>query len=257
VKQWFARPATTVGLDSPETTLNHRRTINAKPFLRRIYEEWNASAAAALPDGEEAVLELGSGAGLLSAHVPRVILSDIVAVPGLHLVADATDLPLRDASLRGIVMVNVLHHIAQPRRFFAEAARVVRVGGAVVMIEPWISSWSRFVYGSFHHEPCDPEAVNWEFASEGRLSSANGALPWMVFARDRALFEREFPQWKVDRVEPFMPFRYVVSGGLSHHSLMPAATFGAWRACERALSPWMDALAMFALVRLERSVVND
>jgi SAM-dependent methyltransferase len=208
-----------------------------------------------VPAGERPALEIGSGPGFLASRLPHLITSDIVPVAGVRLVLDARELPFDRAALRAIVVMNVLHHIGEPRRFLAEAARVVHPGGALVMIEPWLSAWSRFVYRRLHHEPCNPGAARWEFAAEGRLSSANSALPWIIFERDRATFEREFAEWRIDRIDLDVgtPFRYLVSGGVSMRSLTPAATFNAWRSFERTLSPWMSQLAMFALIRLERT----
>jgi ubiquinone/menaquinone biosynthesis C-methylase UbiE len=45
--------------------------------------------------------------------------------------ADATALPLADASADLVVFLNALHHIPEPGRALAEAARVLRPGGAV------------------------------------------------------------------------------------------------------------------------------
>jgi hypothetical protein len=79
------------------------------------------------------------------------------------------------------------------------------------------------------------------------------ALPWIMFVRDRNQFEREFPQWRVVSLSPFMPFRYLISGGASMRSLMPAWTFGLWRAVENALTPWSKHLGMFVHIVLERT----
>jgi SAM-dependent methyltransferase len=243
-----------IALDAPEATTHHRQIIEQKRFLRRLYAEWYGYLADAVPPGERPVLEIGSGPGFLSEWVPNLVTSDVVPTTGVRVVLDAGQLPLRDAVLRAIVMTNVLHHVSRPRAFFAEAARVVEPGGVLVMIEPWLSRWSRFVYGRLHHEPCDPAAKRWEFTVGGRLSSANSALPWIIFQRDRSTFEREFPQWRIDRIglELGTPFRYLLSGGLSLRRLTPAVTFTAWRSLERSLSPWMAHWAMFALIRLER-----
>jgi hypothetical protein len=43
----------------------------------------------------------------------------------------------------------------------------------------------------------NPDAADWSFPAVGPLSGANGALPWILFERDRARFEREFPQWVI------------------------------------------------------------
>jgi SAM-dependent methyltransferase len=161
-------------------------------------------------------------------------------------------MPVRDGSLRAIVMTNVLHHLARPRRFFAGAARCVKPGGSIIMIEPWATPWGRWVYTHLHHEPFDPEAPRWEFPQTGPLSGANGALPWILFARDRESFEQDFPMWKVRAIRPIMPFRYLVSGGVSLRSVSPGWTFEMWSALERCLAPWAHRLGMFAHIVLAR-----
>ena len=120
------------------------------------------------------------------------------------------------------------------------------------MIEPWTSRWSRFIYTRFHHEPFHPDAPEWEGAAGVPLSGANGALPWILFSRDLTQFEREFPEWDVTSVTLGMPFRYLLSGGISLRSLMPAATFPLWRKLESLMQPWMASWAMFAEIRLTR-----
>jgi hypothetical protein len=123
------------------------------------------------------------------------------------------------------------------------------------MIEPWVTAWSKLVYSKLHHEPFQPEAQQWEFPSTGPLSGANGALPWMLFERDRTQFTREFPAWAIRKTEVQMPFRYMLSGGLSMRSLMPSWSFNVWNGLERVLQPWMRSLGMFAFVTLERTDV--
>ncbi len=246
-------PGTTgLDLDDPETTARRRGIVRGKPFLNAVYREWYAAIAAALPAGAEPVLELGAGAGFLRDCVPGVITSDMLRVPGIDLVLDAGHLPFAAASLRAIVMTNVFHHLPDPAQFLCDAARAVRVGGAMVMLEPWNTAWSRFVYRRLHHEPFDPDAAEWRLPDGGPLSSANSALPWIVFARDRARLEREFPAWHVRAIEATMPLRYLLSGGVSMRSLMPGWSFGFWRRTEQALEPWMQHLALFARVELVR-----
>jgi hypothetical protein len=149
-------------------------------------------------------------------------------------------------------MTNVLHHLPQPRLFFDEATRCVRPGGVIAMIEPWVTLWSRFVY-IFHYEPFDPEALCWEFPNHGPLSGANDALPWIMFARDRVKFEREFPNWRIEVIKPIMPFRYLLSGGVSLRTLAPAWSFGLWKWLEDAFGRWENQLAMFAQIVLRHA----
>src|SRR5579864_1052129 len=53
-------------IDSPVTTHIRRRILRAKPFLRRIYEEWYEAILSSLPAIAGPVLEIGTGAGFLS-----------------------------------------------------------------------------------------------------------------------------------------------------------------------------------------------
>ena len=251
--RWLALPQTAgCDVDDPRTTALRRQIILDKPFLRKIYEDWYRSIATALPLGNDPILELGSGAGFMRQHIPRLIASDVMP-SSVDVIADATRLPFASASLRGIVMTNVLHHIPNVRAFFSEAGRCVRPGGAVVMIEPWVSAWSTLVYRRLHTEPFEPRATSWDVPATGPLSGANVALPWIIFERDRLQFEREFHNWRVSSVEPLMPFRYLVSGGVSLRCLVPNASHGAWRLLERSLEPWMSTWAMFARIVITRT----
>lgn len=253
IRAWLTHPLTRgVDIDNPRTTQLRRRLIREKGFLQQIYQEWHGMIAAALPAGHGAVLELGSGAGFLDESIPGLITSEVFYCPDVKAVLDGQQLPFADGTLRSIVMIDVLHHLPRPRRLFAEAARCVRPGGMIVMIEPWVTRWSRWVYQWLHHEPFHPKAAEWRFPSTGPLSGANGALPWIIFKRDRGQFEREFPEWQIQLIKPFMPFRYLISGGVSMRSLMPAWTFGLWRRLANRLQPWMKTWAMFAQIVLVR-----
>jgi len=254
LRNWLETPATRgLDVDHPHTTLARRDVLRAKPFLRRVYRDWYERILEALPAGDGRVLEIGSGAAFLKEMLPSLLTSEIVAWEGVSLVADARSLPFRAGSLRAIVMTNVFHHFPDSRAFLREAGRGVRPGGVLAMVEPWVTAWSRFVYGRLHREPFEPAAAAWEFPSSGPLSGANGALPWIVFERDRSAFEREFPEWAIERVEPFMPISYLLAGGMAYRGLMPGFAFPLWRLIERASDPIRAYVAMFALIVLRRS----
>ena len=253
-KSWLAHPLTRrLDIDDPRTTHLRRQILREKSFLRQVYRVWYTSIAAALPRGRGGVLELGSGAGFLSDFVPNLITSEVFYCPGVRAVLNGMQMPFATGALHTILMINVLHHLPRPRLFFAEAARSVHPGGAIVMIEPWVTGWSRFVYSRLHHEPFCPEALEWESQSAGPLSGANGALAWIIFHRDRHQFEKEFPELQIETIRPCMPIAYLLSGGMSMRKLMPGRTFGFWQQIEHALQPWMESLAMFAQVVLQRT----
>lgn len=253
LSRWLRLPETAaLDLDDPRLTELRFGIIERKPFLRRVYLRFYREllgAARTVPAGPH--LELGAGGGFLKELAPKVLTSEFLAVRGVDVRASAESLPFADASLAAVYMLDVLHHLPHPRDYFAELARCLKPGGRAIMIEPYLSTWSRFVYTRLHHEPVDPDAP-WELASSGPLSSANTALPWIVFQRDLAEFCSRYPQLSLVAYRPFMPFSYILSGGVSLRSLAPGFSFSAVQAIETALSPLNRWLAMFCLIVLER-----
>lgn len=253
IKGLLAHPlAKGLDIDDPSLTHLRRRIVREKPFVKAIYDEWYRWIAASVPPGDRPVLELGSGPGFLSDHLPGLVTSDVFACEGVERIVDARAIPFGAGELRAIVMTDVLHHIPDAAAFFCEASRTLMPGGAVLMVEPWNTWLARIVWRRLHHEPFEPNVAEWEFPSTGPLSGANTAIPWILFSRDRARFDREFPGLDVRAVVPTMPFRYLVSGGVSMRSLQPSWSFGLWRALEGLLGPFMSRLAMFAKIDVRR-----
>jgi SAM-dependent methyltransferase len=245
-------------LDSPKTSELRKRIIKEKKFLYRIYEEWYQILSEFIPCGVTGqVLELGSGGGFFDEIFSNVIKSDIIFLSTNHVVVNALNLPFKSNSLRAIVMTNVLHHIPQPDKFFRSARMCIHPGGRIIMIEPWVSSWSKFVYSKLHYEPFDPNVEEWCFPSQGPLSGANSALPWILFYRDKDLFSQAFPEWSIHRIKLMMPLRYLLSGGVSLRGLMPDFTYNTWKWIENRLDPAINKIAMFAFISLERKALNQ
>lgn len=236
-----------LAVDDPRTTALRRQIIATKPFLHRLYSEWYALIGDTLSDCRR-ILELGSGAGFFKAVCPTAITSEVFHTPGIDLVADARTLPFADGALDAIVMTDVFHHLQDVAGFLSEASRCVRAGGKLTMLEPWRSPWSQWIYTRMHPEPFEPLA-GWTIPAAGPLSGANGALPWIVFARDAPRFAHDFPTWRVVRLQPLMPFAYLLSGEVWLRALAPGWLYRPVRALESQLDParW----AMFAPIELE------
>ena len=238
-------------LDDPGTTQLRKQLIREKKFLKKIYQEWYEFIAGEVVNISGFKLELGSGAGFMQEVLPDLIKSEIFYEWDIDLVLDGVRLPFPAHQLSAIVMTDVFHHISKPHEFIREAVRVLQPGGKIVMIEPWVTRWSRWIYPRFHHEPLQLDVEEWEFPSSGPLSGANQALPWIIFKRDRERFEREFKDLKIIKIKTMMPFRYLLSGGVSLRSLMPGFTFSFWRWLEETFFNHSGKWGMFALIVLQ------
>jgi SAM-dependent methyltransferase len=252
---WLKLPQTKCikDLDDPAITLLHSDIIREKPFLRRLYIDFYKQFEKAVTEPQEKVLvELGSGGGFIKEVIANVITSDILKLPNVDKVFSATNMPFEKTSVDAFFMFDVLHHITDPRAFFAEALRCLKPGGKVIMIEPANTLWSRFIYKNFHHELFDTQA-GWQLQKLGPVSHGNGAIPWIIFSRDRQVFEREFPSLRIIRMFNHTPMRYLLSGGFTLRQLVPSFTYPFIKAIEYIMSPLRNYLGMFQTIELEKS----
>jgi SAM-dependent methyltransferase len=246
-------------LDDPKTTDRvHRAIIARKPFLRKLYREFYQGfcdhsdlVAISKRNKKPILIELGSGGGFLREIIPVAITSDVMPLSNIHLRLSGTALPFQAETLDGIFLLDTFHHIPTVAAFLAEADRCLKPQGRVVMMEPANTLWGRFIYRNFHHEAFEPNG-SWEFESTGPLSSANGALPWIVFARDKVRFESEYPRLRLRRFQAHTPLRYLLSGGFSKPQFVPSLTYSFWCGIEYLLKPLSAWLGMFYWIVLEK-----
>ena len=254
IVEWFKLPETkhSEDIDDPATTLLHAEIIQNKPFLRKLYVDFYKEFRKTVSEPQNKVLvEIGSGGGFIKEIIGNVITSDILALPNADKVFSALDMPFEDASVDAFFMFDVLHHLAAPRVFFLEALRCLRKFGKIVMIEPANTLWSSFIYKNFHHEPFDTQA-DWDLKQKKPLSCANSAIAWIIFSRDRRIFEREFPSLKILRIHYHTPLRYLLSGGFTLRQLAPSLSCPVFKAIEAVLSPFSNLLGMFETIELEK-----
>ncbi len=233
-------------LDNKETIKEHKNLINNKYILRNIYIKFYKEAK-----NKGKILELGSGGGFFKELYPKAITSDVVEEPGIDKVFFAEKMSFKNNSISSIYMLNVLHHIKNPEKGLKEMQRVLKTKGEIVMVEPYNSLWSEFVYKNFHHEVFDPKS-GWKIKGKGRLSDANDALPWIIFVRDRKIFENKFPKLKIVSIRPHTPFMYLFSGGLSKPQLVPNFLYPVLERFEELLTPFNKYLGMFVTIELEK-----
>lgn len=226
IKRLWTHPLSlTQEIDSPRAITVHRRIIESKSIMRSVYRFWYRQF---LPSVRETshltgpLIEVGCGASHLERYIPQIIKTDCVHHENIHQVVDATSLPYRDESVRGIFVLNALHHFDQPALFLSEAQRCLAKGGRLVITEPSNSPIQKFMIKKFHpYEYFDETVTDWVNTPQGRLSRANNALPWIIFDRDRAKLNSLYPHLKIIESYRHTFFIYFASGGLSYRSFLP------------------------------------
>ena len=153
----------------------HRWYCRSAHWKRTVRERLLPWALAGVELGDR-LLEIGPGPGL-TTDLLRTRVAKITAVEldaqlaeslarrsaGTNLTviqADATSLPIADASMSAVVCFTMLHHLPSPAlqdRLLAEAARVLEPGGTFAGSDSRASWWLRQVHRGDTLTPIDPE----------------------------------------------------------------------------------------------------
>jgi ubiquinone/menaquinone biosynthesis C-methylase UbiE len=169
--------------------------------IREVILPW----ALAETDLGDNVLEVGPGYGattdVLSQSVPRltsVEIDDELAamlterfadVPSVHIVhGDATSLPYAQASFSGAACFTMLHHVPTIElqdRLFAEVARVLRPGAALVASDSLASEELKAHHEDDTYNPVDPATLPDRLAAAGfgDFQVKTNEFGWAVIAR--------------------------------------------------------------------------
>jgi SAM-dependent methyltransferase len=226
-----------------DTIARHREIWHTRPELRDVYGEWFGWLTDSVR-GLTPVVEIGSGPGFLKAHAPSVLATDVLPLPWVDVTCDAVHLPFRSGAVGAILMIDALHHLAHPLTFMAEAARVLRPGGRIAMVEPWVTPASYLLYRYFHHEDCrlridlaDPFA-----ASDKPALWGNAAIPY------RLLRESGGKAWpfRTVRLDRFLALPYLSTLGFKCSRPLPPIVQRLSRACEK----WLGLLRPLASTRV-------
>lgn len=239
---------------------DHRRLWAAKPVLAQVYGVWFEALLDAAGTAET-ILEVGAGPGFLSEYVRRTrpqirwLASDLTEAPWNDVVADAHALPFGEAAMDALVGLDVIHHLSRPELFLLEASRVVRPGGRIALIEPWVTPLSYPVYRWFHQEGCDVDIKPWDpFPGEPAHKDAflgNAAIPWkIVKAGNREGWNRF--GFGSPSLTLFNGFAYLLSLGFRNASLLPRPLAQPFITFDRLTRPLASVVGMRALVVWQR-----
>src|SRR5688572_1426309 len=147
-----------IDIDSKNSILAHRQLINKRKFLNKIYRDFYRIFKNINVPKKGLKIEVGSGGGFLKKIMPDVITTDVLVIKGIDKKVDLEKLPFKKNSVSAFYMLNVFHHIKNPVKALIEMDRCLTEEGKIIMIEPWVSSFSKFIYTNFHHEDFDPQS---------------------------------------------------------------------------------------------------
>jgi SAM-dependent methyltransferase len=244
---------------SLERLAEHREIWAKKPLLSDVYAPLFAALLEQVPAGGRA-LEVGAGPGFLAqfararARSPRLVSVDVVPAPWNDAAADAQRLPFAGGAFDAVLALDVLHHLAEPARFFDECVRVLRPRGRIAVVEPWVTPFSYPIYKWVHEERCRSGLDHWR-----PFDSGDGKAP---FEGDAGIFSQLIRSTAADdwrrlglrppRIQPVNGLAYLMSLGFWRASLLPRSLAPAFLALDRFLAPAAPLLAIRAVVVWER-----
>lgn len=232
---------------------SHARAWEKKASLRAVYGDYYRRMLGAMPRGGT-LLEVGAGSGHSRDFTKGMDVTrlDILPAPWVDAVGDAQALPFDDHRFDGIFLLDVLHHLSEPRKFFEEAARVLKPGGRIAMIEPGITPLSWVFYHYLHEEPVALSAVPLERQPYGETKDpfeSNQAIPTLLFRRQehRIALSEAVPALRTVSRDWLSLIAYPMTGGFKPWSLLPA---GAARWLVRQEDRLLPFLGLFMAFRL-------
>jgi SAM-dependent methyltransferase len=197
-----------------------RSSANLEHLIRSRYEWLNDWIG---PDDDGVELGCGIGVGRSFVRAGSYLLTDMSEGDWLDVAdVDAVATPFADEQFDFVVVQNVLHHLAQPIRFFPEAVRILKPGGLVLVRDVNCSFMTRLlarvtrVEGySYDVDVFDSSAV---LSDPANLWEANNAISDLLFG-DRPRLAAAAPELTVVHERLGECLLALNSGGVTHKTV--------------------------------------
>lgn len=255
LRKFLAAPElSSVNVDSAARLDSHRSILERKAMLKEVFLELHRIFLSLdkqyFAETGGARIELGAGVSPIRHTDPAVLATDVVPSADLDLVIDAQTMDLPTDSVHAFYGQHCFHHFPDPAKFLDEVIRVVRPGGGFILIEPYYGPIASLVFRRlFTTEGFDRKMPGWKVPMTGPMNGANQALSYIVFTRDRELFDKLYPSLEIVYHAPLTNYiRYLVSGGLNFRQLAPNVLAPFLRLLEHLLSPLRRQLALHHVI---------
>ncbi|CAN2170259.1 Methyltransferase type 11 [Candidatus Nanopelagicaceae bacterium] len=200
---------------------------NSQRPAQRYYYKWLYSKIENELPKEGKILEIGSGYGMSedfieSENIYRTEFMRNVPL-GVHGGIDASNLLFDDHSFASTFAVDAIHHIPDSLMAIKELLRVTKIGGRVILVEPYVSLLSYPVYKIFHNEKTSMKldiSNHKSWVSEAPEDGNQGVMQNLLKVIAINNQQVEFHKLKVVY---FSPLSFFATGGLSRPIPIPKA----------------------------------
>lgn len=220
-------------------------------YIKYLYETIFNRIKLYLPQEAKVLIEVGAGTGIGKTFLPNSICADICFNRCLDATCDSVALPFKSNSADAIILKDAFHHIADVESFIIEAHRVLRIGGRILIFDPYWGLLARFVYRFLHQERFDAKVATWSFDTKSPWDS-NQAITYVLLRRDREQFEQKFNRFLIKEHEVLIGPSFLLSGGVSRRTILSGKLLARLLKWEMKQPRWFNILRFFHIFSMAK-----
>ena len=232
-----------------------QRIVNDGYLARLFTDELNAIKSAITAPNPRKIMEIGAAGGITKVVWPEVITTDVRVSPGVDFEMSAEKIDAEDNSIDVLFGMDALHHARNPRKHFVELQRVLVSGGNAIYIEPNWNLFSRLCFKVLlkylHPEPYDTKQQDWEIKNDDPMMG-NQAQGFNIFVRDEEKFHEDFPNLRIEILQPLKGLSFLLSGGVHTRLPIPSGILLKLYEFEEGNRRWISNFGLGRIIRLTK-----
>jgi SAM-dependent methyltransferase len=232
-----------------------QRIVNDGYLARLFTDELNAIKSAITAPNPKKIMEIGAAGGITKVVWPEVITTDVRVSPGVDFEMSAEKIDAEDNSIDVLFGMDALHHARNPREHFVELQRVLVSGGNAIYIEPNWNFFSRLCFKVLlkylHPEPYDTKQQDWEIKNDDPMMG-NQAQGFNIFVRDEEKFHADFPNLRIEILQPLKGLSFLLSGGVHTRLPIPSGILLKLYESEEGNRRWISNFGLGRIIRLTK-----